>query len=243
MEKRFEGKVALVTGAASGMGKLLCRCFAEEGAMVAFVDIDEKGLAAAICGVENALPVVCDVRDFKQVEKCVKTVVEAFGTIDYLVNMAGGSEERILNSPREFCDQPIEVLDWGLDVNLRAQIYFDHEVTRVMREHRTGVIVHIGSQSGIVGTANATYGTAKSGAMVGLTRSMAIYGAKYGFRSVSVAPGPVLTRTNMANMPTLLGRAAEPREVVDLILYLCSDKAAFITGECVVIDGGRQLLR
>ncbi|MEN6545916.1 MAG: SDR family oxidoreductase, partial [Armatimonadia bacterium] len=84
------------------------------------------------------------------------------------------------------------------------------------------------------------YGAAKSG-MIGLTKSLALYGAPHGIRSCCVSPGPVLTRPAMANMKTRLGRAAEPDEIVSLILYLCSDEAAFITGSNYVIDGGRSI--
>ena len=83
------------------------------------------------------------------------------------------------------------------------------------------------------------YPTAKSGIMGGLTKSLAIYGAQHNIRAVCVTPGPVLTRPDMANMKTLLGRAADPQEIVDFIMYLASDKAAFITGSNHVIDGGR----
>ena len=83
---------------------------------------------------------------------------------------------------------------------------------------------------------------AKAGLMFGLTKSIAQFGSKYGIRCVCIAPGPVLTRAAMANMKTLLGRAAEPQEVVDLMLYLLSDKAAFITGTNYLIDGGRYCM-
>ena len=86
------------------------------------------------------------------------------------------------------------------------------------------------------------YPTAKSGVMFGLTKSVAQYGSQYGFRCVCVSPGPVLTRPGMAEMETLLGRAAEPQEIVDLILFLASDKGQFINGENIMIDGGRNAM-
>ena len=106
-----------------------------------------------------------------------------------------------------------------------------------------GAIVHIGSVTGAEGSKrNMSYATSKAGLMHGLTKSVAQYGAKYGIRCNCVAPGPVLTRPGMSKMPTLLGRAAEPQEIIDLIMYLCSDKAAFITGETIMIDGGRKAM-
>jgi len=144
----------------------------------------------------------------------------------------------------EFPDVPIEVYDWGLDVNLRGQLYFDHAVLAQMREQKSGVIVHIGSITGEEGCShNIAYSASKSAAMYGMTRSVAQYGAKYGIRCVCVSPGPVLTRAAMANMRTMLDRAAEPREIVDFILYVASEKGAFINGTNLMIDGGRAAMR
>lgn len=135
------------------------------------------------------------------------------------------------------------MFDWGIDVNLKGQFYFDHAVLKQMAEQKSGVMVNIGSITGEEGcNASVAYSTSKSGVMNGLTKSLALYGAKYNVRVVCVSPGPVLTRPGMANMKTLLGRAAEPQEIVDLILYLASDKAAFITGINILADGGRNIM-
>jgi 3-oxoacyl-[acyl-carrier protein] reductase len=108
-----------------------------------------------------------------------------------------------------------------------------------MIEQKSGVIINLGSIDGVTGGGWCLdYSAAKAG-MIGLTKSLALYGAPYGVRACCVSPGPVLTRAQMAKMKTPLGRAAEPIEVVNLILYLCSDKAAFITGSNYLIDGGR----
>ena len=107
---------------------------------------------------------------------------------------------------------------------------------------KKGVIINIGSVDGETGGA-VDYAAEKSGLTYGLTKALARIGAPYGVRCCAVAPGPVLTRAAMANMKTALGRAAEPIEVVKLVLYLCSDDAAFITGDCYLIDGGCSLLR
>ena len=113
-----------------------------------------------------------------------------------------------------------------------------------MREQGSGLIVNIGSISGLEGDPRGVeYCTAKSGAMIGLTKSLAQYGAKYGVRCVCVSPGPVLTRAAMANMKTMLGRAADPQEIIDLILFIASDKGQFINGENIMIDGGRNAMK
>lgn len=110
-----------------------------------------------------------------------------------------------------------------------------------MREQKSGLIVNIGSISGFEGDPrDPSYCTAKSGAMIDLTRSLAQCGANFGVRCVCISPGPVLTRADMAHMHTLEGRAAEPQEIIDLLLYIASDKGQFINGENIMIDGGRN---
>lgn len=146
----------------------------------------------------------------------------------------------MLNHYEDFADMPIEVYDWGLDVNLKGPFYFAHAVMKQMVKQHSGVIICLGSVTGEEGDGKGmAYPTAKSGIMHGLTKSLAIYGAPHNIRAVCVTPGPVLTRPAMANMKTLLGRAAQPQEIVDFIMYLASNNAAFITGTNHVIDGGR----
>jgi NAD(P)-dependent dehydrogenase (short-subunit alcohol dehydrogenase family) len=165
-----------------------------------------------------------------------------------MANFAGGYALRMLKVDRaaypEFPDVPMEVFDWGLDVNLKGPFYFAHAVLKQMREQNSGLIVNIGSISGAEGSSyGMEYPTAKAGLMYGLTKSVAQYGAKYGIRCVCISPGPVLTRAAMAKMKTLLGRAAEPQEIIDLILFIASDKGQFINGENIMIDGGRNAMR
>ena len=143
----------------------------------------------------------------------------------------------------EFPDIPIDVYDWGIDVNLKGQFYFAHACMKQMREQKSGLIINIGSITGKEGDGQGMdYPTAKSGVMFGLTKSLAQYGAKYNVRCVCVSPGPVLTRAAMANMKTLLGRAANPQEIIDLILFIASEKGQFINGENIMIDGGRNAM-
>jgi 3-oxoacyl-[acyl-carrier protein] reductase len=138
---------------------------------------------------------------------------------------------------------PIEVFDWGLDVNLKGPFYFAHAVLPQMRKQKGGLIINIGSITGAEGSEwGMDYPTAKAGLMYGLTKSVAQYGARYGIRCVCVSPGPVLTRPGMANMKTLLGRAAEPQEIIDLCLFVASEKGQFINGENIMIDGGRNAM-
>lgn len=245
----FTGKTALVTGAASGMGRLFAQNWTNLGGNAVLCDVNEAALQeqAAALG-EKALPVACDVRDYAQVCHARDAAVERFGAIDVLVNFAGGSATRMCGVDKaqcpEFPDVPIEVFDWGIDVNLKGQFYFDHAVMKQMRAQESGLIVNIGSCTGVDGDAySMDYPTAKSGVMHGLTVSLAQYGAKYGVRCVCVSPGPVSTRPEMEKLKTLLGRPAEPQEIVDMILFIASDKGQFIDGANIMVDGGRSIAR
>ncbi len=246
----FTGKTAISTGAASGMGLLFAQNFAALGGNVVMCDINEEVLNKCAeeinrKGQGKAIGVICDVRDYSQVCNACDTAVKEFGSIDIVTNFAGGYARRMLrvDDNLEFPDVPIEVFDWGLDVNLRAQFYFAHAALKQMREQKSGLIVNIGSITGVEGSSRGMeYPTAKSGVMHGLTVSVAQYGAKYGIRCVCVSPGPVLTRPDMASMSTLLGRAAEPQEIIDLILFVASEKGQFINGTNIMIDGGRSAM-
>ena len=239
----FSGKTAIISGGASGMGLLSGQKLAEMGASVVLCDINEervKECAAEICEKGGkAIGAVVDVRDYAQIEAAVKLAHETFGSVDILITCAGGAEGRMLQRNSDFKQIDLDVIDWGLDVNLRGAIYFARAVMPYMTEQKSGAIVTMGSVTGIEGSGSSViYSIGKMGCAE-LAKSLAIYGAEYGIRANCVSPGPVLTRPEMANMKTRLGRAAEVIEVVNLILYLCSDEAAFVTGANYVIDGGR----
>jgi len=246
----FAGKTAISTGAASGMGLLFAQCWAAEGGNVLMCDVNEPVLTEKVAEINakdggRACGIVCDVRDYEQVCAARDRAVAEFGSIDLMANFAGGTARRMLkvDGSLEFPDVPIDVYDWGIDVNLKGPFYFAHAVMKQMREQKSGLIINIGSITGAEGDGAGTdYPTAKSGLMYGLTKSLAQYGAKYNIRCVCVSPGPVLTRPAMANMKTLLGRAADPQEIIDLILFIASDKGQFINGTNIMIDGGRDAM-
>lgn len=244
----FTNKCAIATGAASGMGLLFCQEFVKLGGNVLMCDANEQEVMKKADEINadypgHAVGFCCDVRDYAQVCKARDTAVEKFGSIDVMVNFAGGAEMRVLKQSGEFPDVPIEVFDWSIDVNLKGQFYFDHAVLKQMRTQKSGVIINIGSITGEEGTAgDIGYSASKSAAMNGLTKSIALYGARYGIRCVCVAPGPVLTRPGMAAMKTALGRAAQPKEIVDLILYVASDEGSFFDGVSLLMDGGRNVM-
>ncbi len=246
----FLNKTAISTGAASGMGLLFSQCWAESGGNVVMCDVNEKVLTEKVSEINakgggRALGVICDVRDYGQVTAACDRAVAEFGSIDILCNFAGGTAVRMLgvDPSLEFPDIPIDVFDWGIDVNLKGQFYFAHAAMKQMRVQNSGLIVNLGSITGEEGDGRGMdYPTAKSGVMYGLTKSLAKYGSKYNVRCVCISPGPVLTRTAMANMKTLAGRAAEPQEIIDLIFFVASDKGQFINGTSLLIDGGRNAM-
>ena len=243
----FKGRAAVVTGAGSGMGLLASRELAKAGANVVMCDINAEaveGFAAEInaAGGGRATAAVTDVRKFADAERAAAAAVETYGGIDLLLCIAGGNEARCCDSHRPFYEQPIEVIDWGLDVNLKGAVYFARACMPQMVRQGRGVILLTGSVTGFEGDGcGSMYGTAKSG-LFNFVKGLAKAGAPHGVRAVCVSPGPVLTRPGMAAMKTLAGRAADPIEIVDFMLYLCSDKAAFVTGTNHVIDGGRLCL-
>ncbi len=243
MKGEFAGTTVLITGAASGIGLVTARMFARQNARVMMVDINKEKLDAEVetirreGGEAKACPM--DVRDYDAVCSVVSLTRKTWGGVDVLINGAGGSASRVFGEGRGFDKLSREALEWSIGVNFQAPLYFAHAVLPLMMEQKRGVIINIGSITGVTGGSDAEYSAAKSG-MIGFTKSLALLGAPQGVRACCISPGPILTRPAMARMPTPLGRAGQPEEVAHLILYLCSDKAAFITGDNYLIDGGRS---
>lgn len=242
---RFKDQVAIITGAASGMGLLAAQKYAREGAKVVLTDVNREAVEAAAEGISqtgaDATGLAVDVRHYDQIKAAVDHVLEKHGGIDILLNCAGGAARRVFGcNDKAWHELPPEVIEWGVDVNLKGVVFFSHAVLGPMIARKRGVIVSLGSVDGLTGSAAAAeYSACKSG-VIGLTKSLALCGAPHGVRACCVSPGPVLTRPGMANMRTPLGRAAQPEEVVNFILYLSSHDAAFITGSNHTIDGGRS---
>ena len=220
----FKDKVAISSGAASGMGLLFAQEWVKLEGKVVMTDVNEAVLTEGVNEINaqypgSAVGVVCDVRDYEQVCNVRDQAVDTFGRVDVMANFAGGTAVRMRKVDKkeypEFPDVPIEVYDWGLDVNLKGPFYFAHAVMKQMRDQKDGLIINIGSITGAEGDGyGMDYPTAKAGLMYGLTKSLAQCGAKHNVRCVCVSPGPVLTREAMASMPTLSGRAGKPQEIV-----------------------------
>ena len=246
---RFKNRTAVITGSTSGIGRLCAECLAREGANVMLTGRNEEAhvLHEAVAAIQNAggtaSGLTGDVRRYDEVKRVVDAAAAQYGGVDILVCCAGGASARIFNCFREFQDVPIEHIDWGIDVNLKGALYYAHAAMHYMAHQNSGVVILIGSISGEEGTDNSIdYAASKAALMGGGLKSLAQAGAPHHIRVCAVSPGPVLTRAAMGRMKTLLGRAAQPQEIVDMILYLASDQAAFITGANIMVDGGRSCM-
>jgi NAD(P)-dependent dehydrogenase (short-subunit alcohol dehydrogenase family) len=245
----FEGQVALVTGASSGMGLATARAFAEQGASVALADINEDALRAATDDLTAAghqvLGVVCDVADEDQVAALVERTVASFGRLDMAFNNAG-----IMTPPSDAADEPADNFDRLNAINLRGVwACMKHEL-RQMREQGSGAIVNCSSLGGLVGLpGRASYHASKHG-VLGLTKSAALEYAPRCVRINAVCPGTIDTpmvadmlangELDMAdavrNQP--IGRLGTADEIAAAVLWLCSPGASFVIGVALPVDGG-----
>ena len=242
-KSEFKEKTVVITGAASGMGLYASKEFCAAGANVILCDVNAAALRSCVVEI-NALgkgrAIACpgDVRKFSDAEAAADEAAK-LGGCDILVTFAGGNEARMCQSRVPFYEQPVDVLDWGIDVNLKGPIYFARALMPQMVAKKKGVIVCLGSVTGIEGDGVGTmYGTAKSG-LFNFVKGLAIAGGPHNVRALCVTPGPILSRAAMSGMPTVLGRAGEMKELVDVVLFMCSENASFVTGTNHIVDGGR----
>jgi len=244
----FEGAVALVTGGGSGIGAASARLFAAQGAAVAVADYDlaaaERVAAELAARGGRALAVEVDVADAAQARAMVERSVSAFGRLDALVNSAGISTQ---NAPA--ADYPLEAWDRALAVNLSGSFYALRYAIPEMLKAGGGAIVNVSSMMGQVAHPGGAAYVSTKHALVGLTKAVALDYGRQGIRVNAVGPGVVDTpmtraaiaddrirRVQMAMTP--LGRFAKPEEIAELICFLCSRRASFITGAYYVADGG-----
>ncbi len=242
---RLEGRSALVTGGASGIGAATVRRLAAEGARVAVADLDPDR-ARDVSGEIDGHPIEMDVTDNASIVAGVAATVEAVGPLDVLVNNAGGGTR----APAFFVHTDEDEWTDGLRLNLWSVLAVTHAVLPAMQERGTGAIVNIASEAGRVGSQlSVTYSAAKAG-VIGFTKAIAREGAHYGVRANAVAPGPIETpllehmvarlRQGMIDS-TLMRRPGTPDEVAATIAFLACDDASFITGQTIGVSGGLSL--
>lgn len=250
MTYSFENQVALVTGAASGIGLATAKAFAQAGASVALADVNGDGARAEaealVAAGYKAIGIRCDVADLGEVEAMVKETVSTFGRLDAAFNNAG-----VQNVLAETADATPEDFDRVNSVNLRGVWACMKFELQQMRQQGSGAIVNCSSLGGLVGGAErATYHAAKHG-VLGLTKSAALEYAAHNIRVNAVCPG--LIWTPMADQMVAggqgealealtkmipMGRHGRAEEIADAVLWLCSSASSYVTGQSISVDGG-----
>ncbi len=250
MKHDFNGQSALVTGAASGIGRASAIAFAEAGAKISISDVDEDGLQethATIISMGAACRMsLCDVSDETSVKEFVTATAAEFGSLDIAFNNAGVSGDM-----SKTADQSIDGWQQVIDINLTGVwLCMKYELQAMLAQNTGGNIINTASVAGLVGMSNApAYCAAKHG-VVGLTKNAALEYAKSNIRINAVCPGGVktnMTESAEAMYPGFLaklakhepmGRLAEPNEIADAVLWLASSSATFMTGHALAVDGG-----
>lgn len=248
---RLDGKVAIITGVGSGMGRQAALMFASEGALVIGCDVNDaagRETAALISGAGgDTLFVTADVSREADVAEVVRRGVEQYGKLDILYNNAG------IGPPTDAIatELPLDVFEWVMRVNVNGVFLFSkHAIPHLVR-NGGGSVINVASIAGLYGGGVlpiTAYGTSKA-AVIGLTKQLAVQFARHRVRVNAVCPGPIETpildpfftdpevkRRFSARVP--IGRMGAPVDVVNLCLYLASDESAFMTGSIIVIDGG-----
>jgi NAD(P)-dependent dehydrogenase (short-subunit alcohol dehydrogenase family) len=247
--KRFEGKTAFITGAASGIGRATAVAFAAEGARVVVTDRVEAALQETAEYVKESggevLAIACDVSKPEEIEAAVAQAVNTFGRIDCAFNNAG-----VENKATPLHEIELEEWDRILSINLRGTfVCMKHEIAQMVRQG-SGVVVNTSSGAGIRGVAGGASYAASKHAMIGMTKSAALDYAKQNIRVNCVLPGniatPMMDRFTAGDIQKAIdlepvGRLGKPEEIAEAVLWMCSDLGGFVTGASIVVDGGWSL--
>ena len=249
---RFAGRVAVVTGAARGIGAGTARRLGTEGASVAVLDLDRETAAATAAGLgaEKALGIACDVADATSVDSAVAEVAGELGGIDILVNNAGVTRDNMLFKMSED--------DWDLvmNVHLRGSFLMSRSVQKHMVEKKYGKILNLSSVSALGNRGQANYSAAKMG-LQGFTRTLALELGPFGINVNAIAPGFIVTDMTddtarrvgvepedyrkAAAQLNPVRRVGYPDDIAAAVAFLCSDEASYITGQTLYVDGGAKI--
>jgi 3-oxoacyl-[acyl-carrier protein] reductase len=249
---RYAGRVAVVTGSARGIGAGTAKRFADEGAAVAVLDLDQDAAAATASdlGAEKAIGVACDVADAASVDAAVARVVEELGKIDVLVNNAGVTRDNLLFKMSED--------DWDtvMNVHLRGSFLMSRAAQKHMVAQKYGRILNLSSVSALGNRGQANYSAAKMG-LQGFTRTLALELGPFGINVNAIAPGFIVTDMTDATArrvgvepeeyrkaaaeATPVRRVGYPGDIAAAAAFLCSDEASYITGQTLYVDGGAKL--
>lgn len=245
---RLAGKATAVTGAGAGIGRAVAELFAEQGAKVGIADLDARGGKETLSLVERkgaqGFFSRTNVASHRDAERFIRETVRRFGRIDVLVNNAG-----IAGPPGLLSNLAEKEWDRVIGVNLKGVYLCSKHVVPYMTNQRSGVIVNIASELGLVGSESRPAYSASKGGVIALTKSTALQLAPYGIRVNCVCPGATDTKL-LREFTTQPGRAKEvvdeiplhrlgtPKEIAYAVLYLASDESSFVTGTALVVDGG-----
>ncbi|MFJ8266480.1 3-oxoacyl-ACP reductase FabG [Peribacillus asahii] len=251
MSKRFEGKVAFITGGSRGIGKAVLEQFAEEGAIVAVIDVNEEALMSTANEFKEKgytiYAKVANVVDSEQVKAAVKEVYDLYGSVDILVNNAGVIRDNLLFKMTDS--------DWQtvMDVHLKGAFNATQAVQEYMVQNKYGRIINISSTSALGNRGQANYATAKAG-LQGFTKTLAIELGKFGITANAVAPGFIesdmtketasrigisfdeLVAASVANIP--VGRSGRPADIANAVAFFADEKSSFVNGQVIYVAGG-----
>ncbi len=248
MSGRLEGKVALITGAAAGLGRVAAERFAAEGATLVIADTVDGGetVDAIATAGGAAMAVVCDVTDEDQVQQAVAAAVDTYGGLHVLYNNAGV----MLDDDDDPVTTPLEVYERTMDINVKGVLLGCRHGIPALLASGGGSIINVASFVAHMGAATPQIAyTASKGAVLAMTREIAVVYARRGVRANALCPGPIMTpmlakflsddarrQRRLVHIP--MGRFGEPLEIANGALFLASDESAWMTGQSLIIDGG-----